>query len=136
MATMFGDVTGLQQLHHQKSIPLSCREDQRLISLKAKSFRNIAIYQKLRGVHQAPPPRTTVGVWLCVYVWELSRGWALLARARLPWQGKLVWWKHPPPFFLFFFFFFIEFWHPIYPFSLDLTPHLQLTNIARYWQRK
>ena len=39
--------------------------------LKAKSFQNIATYQKFRGV-PSTPPCTTVGVWLCPYVLGLK----------------------------------------------------------------
>ena len=44
-----------------------------LLSSQAKSFWNTATYQNLRGrVPLIPTPRTTVGVWGCVYVRRLS----------------------------------------------------------------
>ena len=51
----------------------SCRKNIKGFPLKAKSFRNTAMYQKLKdGFNQPPPPPcTTVGVWLCVYVRRL-----------------------------------------------------------------
>ena len=74
MVTIVGDVTGLQQLHHPKNIPKkNCWEDRKL-SIEGKSFRNNATYQKLWGSfnpHPPPPPYTTVGVLICVYVWGL-----------------------------------------------------------------
>ena len=52
MATMFGDVTDLQQRRHLQSIP-NLVEKIKSFPLKAKSFRDIATYQKpKRGVHQ------------------------------------------------------------------------------------
>ena len=55
MTTMFGDVTDLQQRHHPKNIPHFV-EKMKGFPLKAKSFRNTATYQKLKGgggVHKA-----------------------------------------------------------------------------------
>ena len=54
----------------------SCREDQRLL-LKVKSFRNTAIYQKLKTkgkgyINHSPPPAPGEGVQLCVYVRGLN----------------------------------------------------------------
>ena len=46
----------------------SCREKIKGFPLKAKSFQDIAMYQKLKGGSINPPPCTTVGLWLCVYV--------------------------------------------------------------------
>ena len=54
MATIVGDVTGFQQRHHPKNIPHLVKKIKGF-PLKVKSFRNTAIYQKLRG---GVPPRT------------------------------------------------------------------------------
>ena len=68
MAFIVDDVTGLQQRHHPCFI-LHLVEKIRGFPLKAKSFRNTATYQKLRGgVPSNLSPCTTVGVWICVYV--------------------------------------------------------------------
>ena len=72
-ATMFGDVTDLQQRHHPWNIR-HLVEKIKGFPLKAKSFRNTATYQKTQGggeggVHQRPPPAcTTLGIGVCVYV--------------------------------------------------------------------
>ena len=67
MATI-SDVTGLQQCYHQQSIP-HLVEKIKGFPLKAKSFRNTATCQKRwGGVLSTRSPRTTLGVWLCVYV--------------------------------------------------------------------
>ena len=70
MATIFNDVTGLQQRHHRWTIP-HLVEKIKGFPLKEKSFRNTATCQKRWGgvLSTSPPLRTTVGVWLCVYVW-------------------------------------------------------------------
>ena len=66
MATIVGDITGLQQ-HHQP--------------LKVKLFQDTQTYEKWKlreGVPSTPPPPsftvpcTTVGVWICVYVQGLK----------------------------------------------------------------
>ena len=48
----------------------SCREKMKGFPLRAKSFRNTAIYQKLkeRGGGFNQPPLYHGGVWLCVYI--------------------------------------------------------------------
>ena len=48
MATMFVDVTDLQQRHHPQNIP-HLVEKIKGFPLKAKSFRHTATYQKLAG---------------------------------------------------------------------------------------
>ena len=48
MTTMFGDVTDLQQRHHPKNIPHFV-EKMKGFPLKAKSFRNTATYERLKG---------------------------------------------------------------------------------------
>ena len=55
MATIVGDVTGLQQSHHPLNIPHLVKK---IIGfpLKVKAFQNTATYQKLRrGVPSTPP---------------------------------------------------------------------------------
>ena len=71
MATIVGDVLGLQQRHHPKNIPHLIKKIKGF-PLKVKSFRNSATCQKLQGgLPPPPPPWTTMGVWICVYVREL-----------------------------------------------------------------
>ena len=73
MATIVGDVLGLQQRHHPKNIPHLIKKIKGF-PLKVKSFRNSATRQKLQGGLPSPlppPPWTTMGVWICVYVREL-----------------------------------------------------------------
>ena len=54
MATIFGDVTDLQQRHHPLKIP-HLVEKIKGFPLKAKSFRNTATCQKHKGgFHQTP----------------------------------------------------------------------------------
>ena len=66
MATMFGDVTDLQQGHHPWNIPHLVEKIKGFL-LKAKSFQNIATYQKPKGGEGPSISRcTTVGVWLRV----------------------------------------------------------------------
>ena len=70
MATIVGDVTGLQQRHHPESMPHLVKNIKGF-PLKVKSFQNTAIYQKLRGGVPStfpPPPCTTVGVRIRLYV--------------------------------------------------------------------
>ena len=56
MATIVGDVTGLQRRHHSLNIPHLVKKI-KVLPLKVKSFRNTAIYQKLQGgVPSTPPP--------------------------------------------------------------------------------
>ena len=55
MATIVGDVTGLQQRHHPKNIP-HLVEKIKGFPLNVKSFRNTATYQKLRGGVPSTPP--------------------------------------------------------------------------------
>ena len=45
---MFGDVTDLQQRHHQSNIPYLVGKFEGF-PLKEKSFRNITTYQKSKG---------------------------------------------------------------------------------------
>ena len=56
MATIVGDVTGLQQRHNSYNIPHLVEKDQRL-SIKIKSFRNTVTDQNSGGsIHSPPPP--------------------------------------------------------------------------------
>ena len=55
MATMFGDVTELQQRHHPSNIR-HLVEKIKGFPLKAKSLRNTATYQKLKGGVLSTPP--------------------------------------------------------------------------------
>ena len=73
MATIAGDVTGLQQRQQPQNIPHLVKKIKGF-SLKVKSFQNTAAYQKHRGgVPSTPsPPCTTVEVWICVYVLGLN----------------------------------------------------------------
>ena len=65
---MFGDVTDLQQRHHPKKYPINyCREDQRL------STEGKIVSKYWRGGESINPPYTTLGVWLCMYVRQLTR---------------------------------------------------------------
>ena len=56
-----------------RNIPLLVKKIKGL-PLKVKSFRNTATYQKLWGgvPSTPPPPCTTVGVWICLYVRGLN----------------------------------------------------------------
>ena len=56
MATIVGDVTGLQQRHNSYNIPHLVEKDQRL-SIKIKSFRNTVTDQNSGGpsTHPLPP---------------------------------------------------------------------------------
>ena len=68
MATIVGDVTGLQQRHHPQNVPHLVKKVKGF-ALKVKSFQNTATYQKLRG--GIPPPLPLVprrGLWFCLYV--------------------------------------------------------------------
>ena len=67
IVTMFGDVTGLQQRHHQWNIPYLV-DKIKGFPLKTKSFRITATYQKLEGwvLSIPPPPGIRMGVWLRV----------------------------------------------------------------------
>ena len=76
MATIFGDVTGLQQHHPLWNIPhlvLNIKG----FPLKAKSFLNTATYQNLCGGVPSTSGLslvyTTLGVWICEYVRGLSK---------------------------------------------------------------
>ena len=61
MATIVGDVTGLQQRHHPQNIPHLVKKIKGF-PLKVKSFRNTATYQKLwERVLFIPLPCTTWG---------------------------------------------------------------------------
>ena len=73
MGTRFGDVTDLQQRQPPYNIP-HLVEKIKGFPLKAKSFRNIATYQKPKGgsINPLSPPCTTVGVCLCAYVRGLN----------------------------------------------------------------
>ena len=56
MATIIGDVKGLQQRHHPWNIP-NLDKNIKGFQLRVKSFRNTATCQKLRGgVPFIPPP--------------------------------------------------------------------------------
>ena len=67
MTTMFGDVTDLQQRHHPKNIPHFV-EKMKGFPLKAKSFRNTATYERLKGKGGGLPPCTTVGYdFVCTF---------------------------------------------------------------------
>ena len=77
MATIVGDVTGLQPRHHPQNIPHLVKKIKGF-PLKVKSFQNTATYPKLRGgvPSTPPPPCTTVGVWICLYVrWLILIVW-------------------------------------------------------------
>ena len=56
MATIVGDVLGLQQRHHPKNIPHLIKKIKGF-PLKVKSFRNSATCQKLQGGLPSPPPQ-------------------------------------------------------------------------------
>ena len=66
MATIVGDVTGLQQRYHQQNIPHLVKKIKGF-PIKVKSFQNTATYQKLRGGVPSTPC-TAVGVSICVYI--------------------------------------------------------------------
>ena len=55
MATIVGDVTGLQQPHHPLNIPRLVKKIKGF-PLKVKLFQNAAIYQKLLGGGPSTPP--------------------------------------------------------------------------------
>ena len=55
MATIVGDVLGLQQRHHPKNIPHLIKKIKGF-PLKVKSFRNSATCQKLQGGLPSPTP--------------------------------------------------------------------------------
>ena len=90
MATLFWDVTEIQQCHHPQNIP-HCVEKIKGFPLKAKFFWDTATYQKLHckggGVHQPTP---LVPQWgsacmsegYAVAQWTLS-GWQ--------WLSKILW---------------------------------------------
>ena len=66
MATVVGDVTGLQQRHHPSNIPHLVKKIKDF-PLKVKSFQNTATYQKLReGFH--PPPSLYHGGGMNLFV--------------------------------------------------------------------
>ena len=72
MATIVGEVTGLQQCNHPWNIPHLVKKI-RGFPLKVKLFQNTATYpNSWEGLHPPPPPRpppcTSVGVWICVYI--------------------------------------------------------------------
>ena len=61
MATMFGDVTDLQQRHHPQNIPHLVKTIKGF-PLKAKSFRDTLTYQNLLGgVPSTPACNLVVG---------------------------------------------------------------------------
>ena len=63
MATIVGDVTGLQHRHHPFNKPHLVKKVKGF-PLKVKSFRNTATYKKLRGgVTSSPPPSPLVPRW-------------------------------------------------------------------------
>ena len=75
MATIVGDITGLPRRHHPQNIPHLVKKIKGF-PLNVKSFQNTATYRKLRGGVPStppPPPCTTVGVWICLYVRWLTR---------------------------------------------------------------
>ena len=55
MATIVGDVTGLQQSHHPLNIPNLVKKIKGF-PLKVKAFQNTATDQKLRGGVPSTPP--------------------------------------------------------------------------------
>ena len=60
MATIVGDVTGLQQRHHPLNIPHLVKKIKGF-PLKAKAFQNTATYQN-SGEELHPPPHGTVSL--------------------------------------------------------------------------
>ena len=64
MATIVGDVTGLQQRHHLIKYISSCREDQRLSTEGQIVSKYCSILKTLGrvSVNPSPFPFTTVGV--------------------------------------------------------------------------
>ena len=91
MATIFGDVTGLQQRHHPWNIPHLVKKIKGF-PLKVKLFQNTATRIKNSGEgfhppYPPPPPCTTVGVRICVYVRGLKRENSYLA-ILLKWNSK------------------------------------------------
>ena len=57
MATILGDVTGLQQRHQPQNVPTLVEKIKGFLQ-KAKSFRNAAKYQKLLGGVPSSTPAT------------------------------------------------------------------------------
>ena len=62
IATIVGDVTGLQQRHHPIKYTSSCREDQTCFSMKAKSFLHIATFYQ-------STPSPLVPLWGYEFMW-------------------------------------------------------------------
>ena len=76
MATLFWDVTEIQQFHHPQNIP-HCVETIKGFPLKAKFFWSTATYQKLKGggVSINPPPLYQgEGLCVCLKVKQWSNG--------------------------------------------------------------
>ena len=94
MATLFWDVTEIQQCHHPQNKPHRV-EKIKGFPLKAKFFWNTATYQKLKGrgggAQSTHPPCTTGGV--CVYVWGLSSGPVDVVRLTMIKQNSMVFCK-------------------------------------------
>ena len=61
MATIFGDVPGVQQRHHPQNIS-HLVERIKGFSLKAKSFRNTVTYRKLKGGVPSTPEGMSEGL--------------------------------------------------------------------------
>ena len=76
MATLFWDVTEIQQCHHPQNIPHHV-EKIKGFPLKAKFFWNTATYQKLKGgggVHQLIPLYQGGGLCVCLKVKQWPNG--------------------------------------------------------------
>ena len=93
MATLFWDVTEIQQCHHPQNKPHRV-EKIKGFPWKAKFFWNTATYQKLKGGgggQSTHPPCTTVG--FCVYVWGSSSGPVDVVRLTIIKQNSMVFCK-------------------------------------------
>ena len=82
MATLFWDVTEIQQCHPPQNIPHRV-EKMKGFTLKVKFFWNTAAYQKLHckggGLHQPTPPISS-SLWYDPFVEKLVKGLVRLLR--------------------------------------------------------